>query len=63
MLKYFTLATTFLGYISSTLVHAQTPTPSLDDTLQLNEVIVRGYATNRRLLETPASVGILTRRI
>lgn len=36
--------------------------PSLDDTLQLNEVVVRGYATNRRLLETPASIGLLTRR-
>lgn len=36
--------------------------PSLNDTLQLNEVIVRGYATNRRLLETAASVGLLTRR-
>ena len=35
---------------------------SLDDTLQLNEVVVRGYATNRRLLETSASVGLLTRR-
>ncbi|GAB3640185.1 TonB-dependent receptor [Spirosoma arcticum] len=35
---------------------------SLDDTLQLNEVVVRGYATNRRLLETPASIGLLTRR-
>ena len=42
---------------------AQTITPaSLDDTLQLNEVVVHGYATNRRLLETPASVGLLTRR-
>lgn len=42
---------------------AQTPiTPSLDDTLQLNEVVVRGYATNRRLLETAASVGLLTSR-
>jgi iron complex outermembrane receptor protein len=33
---------------------------SLDDTLQLNEVVVRGYATNRRLLETPTAVGLLT---
>lgn len=42
---------------------AQTPvSSSLDDTLQLNEVVVRGYATNRRLLETPASIGLLTRR-
>ncbi len=50
-----------------TLASAQTPGPdsltrSLDDTLQLNEVIVRGYATNRRLLETPASIGLLGRR-
>ncbi|GAB3697777.1 TonB-dependent receptor [Spirosoma flavus] len=44
-------------------MHAQTSDPSsLDDTLHLNEVVVRGYATNRRLLETPASVGLLTRR-
>lgn len=56
------LATSILG-ASSTVLLAQTPTPtSLDDTLQLNEVVVRGYATNRRLLETPASVGLLTRR-
>jgi len=44
---------------------AQTPAPtasSLDDTLQLNEVVVRGYASNRRLLETGASIGLLTRR-
>ena len=42
---------------------AQSPIQtSLDDTLQLNEVVVRGYASNRRLLETPASVGLLTRR-
>ncbi|CCH52732.1 TonB-dependent receptor plug [Fibrisoma limi BUZ 3] len=33
-----------------------------DDTLQLNEVTVTGYATNRRLLETAASVGLLTAR-
>ncbi|ADB37808.1 TonB-dependent receptor [Spirosoma linguale] len=43
-------------------VSAQTSTPSLEDTLQLNEVVVRGYATNRRLLETPASIGLLSRR-
>ncbi|GAB4029618.1 TonB-dependent receptor [Spirosoma jeollabukense] len=56
------LATSILG-ASSTVLLAQTPTPtSLDDTLQLSEVVVRGYATNRRLLETPASVGLLTRR-
>ncbi len=51
-----------LGFLSPALVFSQTPTPSLEDTLQLNEVVVRGYATNRRLLETPASVGLLTRR-
>jgi iron complex outermembrane receptor protein len=56
------LATSIFG-ASSTALLAQTPTPtSLDDTLQLSEVVVRGYATNRRLLETPASVGLLTRR-
>ena len=50
----------------ATLSAAQSTTAvapsSLDDTLQLNEVVVRGYATNRRLLETPASIGLLTRR-
>ena len=49
--------------ISSAIGYAQSTKPtSLDDTLQLNEVVVRGYATNRRLLETPASIGLLTRR-
>lgn len=53
---FFCLISLFSGF-------AQTPAPSsLDDTLQLNEVVVRGYATNRRLLETPASIGLLTRR-
>ncbi|AUD03841.1 TonB-dependent receptor [Spirosoma pollinicola] len=52
----------FLGFLSPAILFAQTSTPSLEDTLQLNEVVVRGYATNRRLLETPASVGLLTRR-
>ncbi len=33
-----------------------------DDTLQLREVTVTGYAQNRTLLETGASVGLLTRR-
>ncbi|GAB3546226.1 TonB-dependent receptor [Spirosoma fluminis] len=61
------LVTTFsVGFISfSLLAQAQDSTSvpsSLDDTLQLNEVVVRGYATNRRLLETPASIGLLTRR-
>ncbi|WP_420150554.1 TonB-dependent receptor [Spirosoma sp.] len=63
MLKlYFsTVILTFCLSVSTLL--AQTPTTtSLDDTLQLNEVVVRGYATNRRLLETPASVSLLTRR-
>lgn len=53
----------WLLLISITGFAQSAPTPtSLDDTLQLNEVVVRGYATNRRLLETPASVGLLTRR-
>lgn len=60
-----TQATVLLSFISLTGAIAQltpgAPT-SLDDTLQLNEVVVRGYATNRRLLETPASIGLLTRR-
>ena len=47
--------------LTSPVAFAQTPV-SLDDTLNLNEVVVRGYATNRRLLETPASIGILTSR-
>ena len=51
--------TSLTGLAQST----SSPAPSsLDDTLQLNEVVVRGYATNRRLLETPASIGLLTRR-
>ncbi len=57
MLAGWLLLVTLTGFAQS----APTPT-SLDDTLQLNEVVVRGYATNRRLLETPASVGLLTRR-
>jgi len=60
-------ASTLLVIGTLTLASAQTPGPdsltrSLDDTVQLNEVIVRGYATNRRLLETPASIGLLGRR-
>ena len=55
-----------LCFVQLTVAFAQPPAPpaptSLDDTLQLNEVVVRGYATNRRLLETPASIGLLTRR-
>ena len=55
-----------LCFFSLTGAFAQLSAPtaptSLDDTLQLNEVVVRGYATNRRLLETPASIGLLTRR-
>ncbi|QJD80442.1 TonB-dependent receptor [Spirosoma rhododendri] len=65
-MKYY-YASTVLVIGTLTLASAQTPAPdsltrSLDDTLQLNEVIVRGYATNRRLLETPASIGLLGRR-
>lgn len=54
----------FIAFASPSVSLAQTPTSpvSLDDTLQLNEVIVQGYASNRRLLETPASLGILTSR-
>ena len=63
MLNKTFLSALFLCALSPALLFAQTPTPtSLDDTLQLSEVVVRGYATNRRLLETPASVGLLTRR-
>ncbi|GAB2557856.1 TonB-dependent receptor [Spirosoma areae] len=63
MLKYVSLAALLFGSSSLRLLYAQTNAPtSLDDTLQLNEVVVRGYATNRRLLETAASVGLLTRR-
>lgn len=42
-------------------VFAQT-TSSLDSTQQLTEVTVRGYESNRPLLETAASVGLLTSR-
>lgn len=48
--------------LTSSSLYAQQSTSLLEDTLQLNEVIVKGYATNRRLLETPASIGLLTRR-
>ncbi|GAA4454609.1 TonB-dependent receptor PqqU [Nibrella saemangeumensis] len=42
---------------------AQTPRPALEeDTIRLNEVVVTGFASNRRLLETAASVNLLTRR-
>ncbi|MBC7571434.1 MAG: TonB-dependent receptor plug domain-containing protein [Spirosoma sp.] len=53
-----------ISVLLSTTLLAQTPTPTslTNDTLQLNEVVVRGYATNRRLLETAASVGLLTSR-
>ncbi|GAB4024378.1 TonB-dependent receptor [Spirosoma koreense] len=54
---------TIFGLFAPALALAQTPSATaLDDTLQLNEVVVRGYATNRRLLETPASIGLLTHR-
>lgn len=63
MVKYYVSTFLITLVLSSSILFAQTPTPaSLADTLQLNEVVVRGYATNRRLLETPASVGLLTRR-
>ena len=42
------------------VVLAQTTT--LDSTQQLKEVTVRGYETNRPILETPASVGVLSTR-
>ncbi|WP_338868650.1 TonB-dependent receptor [Spirosoma sp. SC4-14] len=55
--------TVFLFSTTTSLFAQTTPTASaLDDTLQINEVVVRGYASNRRLLETPASIGLLTRR-
>ena len=61
---FFHRAILYFGFLLPTALFAQTPASptSLDDTLQLNEVIVRGYASNRRLLETPASIGILTSR-
>ncbi|RYF68714.1 MAG: TonB-dependent receptor, partial [Cytophagaceae bacterium] len=62
MLNRLLLIALFFYVLSPIPLSAQTPSSSLEDTLQLNEVIVRGYATNRRLLETPASVGLLTRR-
>ncbi|GAB3940909.1 TonB-dependent receptor PqqU [Spirosoma harenae] len=63
MLNRYATSTFCLLLFSSITLFAQDSAPgSLDDTLQLNEVVVRGYATNRRLLETPASVGLLTRR-
>lgn len=61
MLKLSVRIVAFITFTSPFLLLAQTPA-SLNDTLQLNEVIVRGYASNRRLLETPASIGILTSR-
>ncbi|QJW90390.1 TonB-dependent receptor plug domain-containing protein [Spirosoma taeanense] len=63
MLKRLPQSAFLFAFLGTYSLFAQTPTPSsLDDTLQLNEVVVRGYATNRRLLETAASVGLLTRR-
>lgn len=62
MLNRLLRITSFLYVLCQVPLSAQTLSSSLDDTLQLNEVVVRGYATNRRLLETPASVGLLTRR-
>lgn len=63
MVIRYSLISVFSCVFAPVLLLAQSPAPSsLDDTLQLNEVVVRGYATNRRLLETPASIGLLTRR-
>ena len=63
MLNRLPLVASFFYILFQVPLAAQTPSSSLEeDTLQLNEVVVRGYATNRRLLETPASVGLLTRR-
>lgn len=63
MLNRLPLIASFFYLLFQIPLAAQTPSSSLEeDTLQLNEVVVRGYATNRRLLETPASVGLLTRR-
>jgi len=44
------------------LASAQTPeTGGLEkDTIQLNEVTIRGYEANRRLIETPASINLLS---
>ncbi len=65
MLTCFARIVFLVGFLSPVLLLAQSSVPApttLDDTLQLNEVVVRGYATNRRLLETAAPVGLLTRR-
>lgn len=66
MLPLFARIAVVLCFVRAAGAFAQPTSPaaptSLDDTLQLNEVVVRGYATNRRLLETPASIGLLTRR-
>lgn len=63
MVNHYITSALTVCLLAPTLLFAQTPAASaLDDTLQLNEVVVRGYATNRRLLETPASIGLLTRR-
>lgn len=62
MLHRYTLALFLFSACTSLFAQTTPPASSLDDTLQINEVVVRGYATNRRLLETPASIGLLTRR-
>ncbi|GAA4395692.1 TonB-dependent receptor PqqU [Nibrella viscosa] len=50
-------------FCSSYWLTAQTPRPTLEeDTIRLNEVVVTGFASNRRLIETAASVNLLTRR-
>lgn len=62
MVKQYFFLGVLICIVSPDFLLAQTPAPSLEDTLQLNEVVVRGYATNRRLLETPAAISVLTRR-
>jgi len=62
MLHRYTLTLALFSACTSLFAQTTPTLSSLDDTLQINEVVVRGYATNRRLLETPASIGLLTRR-
>ncbi len=60
--SYLRLTPILLLPVFSSAQQLTPPSASLDDTLHLNEVVVTGYATNRKLLETGASVGLLTRR-
>lgn len=48
--------------LSGTTSSLLAQTTFVDSTRQLSEVKVTGYATNRRLLETGASIGLLTSR-